>query len=198
MKKSELCHKKSKRRVTLTSHFLFPHTHVHQPFCPAWQPQLRWGSYGVKEKQWIDWWKKFQPARTPIKTVFPCLFAMLWRCVQVVICCDFGVVIVLICLISRFYQRGWSSTFVDALEDAKKKKDIAIERICAKNYLQLLRAVQEVHDLKAASAALKAAGRYWITCSLVFTLSIPFLHSLNQSLNHSLTQTLGNRRVSFL
>ena len=106
---------------------------------------------------------------------------MLWRCVQVVICCDFGVVIVLICLISRFYQRGWSSTFVDALEDAKKKKDIAIERICAKNYLQLLRAVQEVHDLKAASAALKAAGRYWITCFLKFTLSIPFLHSLNHS-----------------
>ena len=202
--KSELLTVKRYEHIMLSKRLLvsffpfFTFTTFHPHFCPSWQPQLRWGSYGVKEKQWIDWWKKFQPAKTPIKTVFPCLFAMLWRFVQAVICCDFGVVIVLICPISRFYQRGWSSTFVDALEDAKKKKDIAIERICAKNYLQLLRAVQEVHDLKAASAALKAAGRYWITCSLVFTLSIPFLHSLNQSLNHSLTQTLGNRRVSFL
>ena len=78
-----------------------------------------------------------------------------------------------------FCQRGWSSTFVDALEDAKKKKDIAIERICAKHYLHLLRAVQEVHDLKAASASLKA-GRFVAvdpnpTYSLVSTNMCPYL-----------------------
>ena len=68
-------------------------------------------------------------------------------------------------------ERGWSNTFIDALEDAKKKKDVAIERICSKHYLQLLRAVQEVHDLKAASASLKAAGELVLpTLNTILTL----------------------------
>ena len=99
---------------------------------------------------------------------------MLLRCVKEVVCCVFLMFIVLIGHFLYYHQRGWSSTFVDALEDAKKKKDIAIERICAKHYMQLLRAVQEVHDLKAASAALKAAGRCWVIRSLLFILSMPF------------------------
>ena len=52
-------------------------------------------------------------------------------------------------------ERGWASTFEEALADARKKKEAAIERVCSKHYLELLRAIQEVHDIKVATVELK-------------------------------------------
>jgi len=52
-------------------------------------------------------------------------------------------------------ERGWAGTFEEALADARKKKEAAIERVCSKHYLELLRAIHEVHDIKVATVELK-------------------------------------------
>eukprot|EP01035_Chromulina_nebulosa_P017333 gene17333-22878_t len=51
-------------------------------------------------------------------------------------------------------ERGWLDSMMDSLNDAKKRKDIEIDKICSKHYNDFLQSVQEMLKIKGSSVEL--------------------------------------------
>lgn len=51
-------------------------------------------------------------------------------------------------------QRGWLSSFMDSLSDAKRKKEAEIDRICSRHYGDFLTSVSEMLKLRGAASNL--------------------------------------------
>lgn len=52
-------------------------------------------------------------------------------------------------------ERGWAITFVDALAEAKSKKEAEIDRLCARHYGGFLTSVQELLTMKGSAVTLQ-------------------------------------------
>eukprot|EP00598_Pedospumella_elongata_P000649 CAMPEP_0184981518 /NCGR_PEP_ID=MMETSP1098-20130426/11198_1 /TAXON_ID=89044 /ORGANISM="Spumella elongata, Strain CCAP 955/1" /LENGTH=221 /DNA_ID=CAMNT_0027505081 /DNA_START=42 /DNA_END=704 /DNA_ORIENTATION=+ len=51
-------------------------------------------------------------------------------------------------------ERGWLSSFMDSLSDAKRKKEAEIDRICSRHYGDFLTSVSEMLKLRGAASNL--------------------------------------------
>eukprot|EP01031_Cornospumella_fuschlensis_P040816 gene40816-49781_t len=53
-------------------------------------------------------------------------------------------------------ERGWLGSFSDCLQEAKKKKDAEIDRICSRHYSDFLNSVNEMLKMQDSVKELKA------------------------------------------
>ena len=52
-------------------------------------------------------------------------------------------------------ERGWSKTFMQALQEAKEKKEAEIDRLCSRNYGSFLNSVQQLLAMKGSAGDLR-------------------------------------------